>query len=74
MPPAPADCIPSHSHSIIMSHGNGLTWRRKFFRHAVNHRPLARQKSGFLISNANFGDPRLLDFSVYRYQSIDFSL
>jgi hypothetical protein len=52
----------NHSHSIILTHGNVLIYRCKFFCTPGRTVFPSRQKSALLISKKNFDDPRLAQF------------
>jgi len=52
----------SHSHSMVLKHGNSLTQQGKFFAARSNTLRSIRQKFALLISMGNFDDPRFARF------------
>jgi hypothetical protein len=56
------DITTRHSHSIILSHGNTLIFRHKFFRACSNPVRPIRQKFALFNSKGNFDDSESVRF------------
>jgi hypothetical protein len=65
-------CTPPHSHSIILSHRNALSFQRKFlvYGEEPSRRSVGKLRPSFQTEISPIPDS--LGFSDYRYRSADF--